>query len=339
MFKKLLFVLMVALIAISCSQEKKEYTIAFYNVENLFDTIDDSNTWDEDFTPNGKLSYTADRYQKKLDNLSSVISSINTNTPPAIIGLCEVENRAVLEALTKQPKLEGANYGIAHTDSPDGRGIDCALLYNKDDFNYIGHDVISINYTWEEKYKTRDILHVKGTLANSDTLHFFVNHWPSRRGGLQVSEKKRVFVAEQLRLAVDRLQDKNPQAKIIIMGDFNDEPNNKSVTEALLATNNKNTENPKALYNLMYDLQQQGKGTYSYKNNWNMLDNLIVSNSLINNPDGLQTNHQAGRIFTEEWICYEPSEGVFLPSRSYAGPKYFGGYSDHFPVYFQLNKK
>lgn len=155
---------------------------------------------------------------------------------------------------------------------------------------------------------------------------------------MEKSEKNRVFVAQQLRLAVDKLQDNNPLAKIIIMGDFNDEPNNKSVTEALHANNNKNTDNPKALYNLMYDLHQQGKGSYSYKGNWNMLDNLIVSNSLISNTDGFHTNHQAGRIFTEEWICYQPKEGVFLPSRSYAGPMYYGGYSDHFPVYFQLSK-
>jgi endonuclease/exonuclease/phosphatase family metal-dependent hydrolase len=323
---------MVALVAFSCSQEKKEYTIAFYNVENLFDTINDPATWDDDFTPEGKLEYTTKRYQNKLVNLSNVLSSIDKNNLPAIIGLCEVENRSVLDALIGQDKLKDAEYGIAHTDSPDARGIDCALLYKKNEFKYLNHNTIGIHF------KTRDILHVQGILGAADTLDIFVNHWPSRIGGIAKSEKNRVFVAEQLKLAVNKLQEKNPKAKIIIMGDFNDEPNNKSTEEALAATNNTNTSNPKALYNLMYDLKLQGKGTYNYKGNWNMLDNLIVSNSLISNTDGIHTNHKAGRIFTEEWICYKNSDGLSLPSRSYAGPRYFGGYSDHFPVYFQLSR-
>ncbi|BAX81262.1 endonuclease/exonuclease/phosphatase family protein [Labilibaculum antarcticum] len=338
MLKKLLFFLMVALIAFSCSQEKKEYTIAFYNVENLFDTINDPDTRDDDFTPEGKLEYTAERYQKKLTNLSSVLSSINKNSFPAIIGLCEIENRSVLDALIGQDKLKDAEYGIAHTDSPDARGIDCALLYKKNEFKYLNHNTIGIHFPNEPNFKTRDILYVQGILGAADTLNIFVNHWPSRIGGMEKSEKNRVFVAEQLKLAVNKLQEKNPKAKIIIMGDFNDEPNNKSAEEALAATNNTNTSNPKALYNLMYDLKLEGKGTYNYKGNWNMLDNLIVSNSLISNTDGIHTNHKSGRIFTEEWICYKNPDGLSLPSRSYAGPRYFGGYSDHFPVYFQLSR-
>lgn len=337
MFRNLLLILAVALIAFSCSQEKKEYTIAFYNVENLFDTINDPNTWDDDFTPEGKLKYTSKRYLKKLTNLSSVLSSIDKNGFPSIIGLCEVENRQVVEALINQKKLKTADYAIAHTDSPDGRGIDCALLYKKSDFKCLNHDVIGIQFPNMPKFKTRDILHVHGILGAKDTLDLFVNHWPSRIGGMEKSEKYRVFVAEQLKLAVTKLQEKNPNAKIIIMGDFNDEPTNKSAKITLGATNNKDTSNPKALYNLMYDLKIKGKGTYNYKGNWNMLDNLIVSNSLITNTNGLHTNHQAAKIFTQEWFCYKPKDGVLLPSRSYAGPKYFGGYSDHFPVYFQLS--
>ncbi|MDQ1771986.1 hypothetical protein GQR60_04880 [Labilibaculum sp. A4] len=337
MLKKLLFVLMVALIAFSCSQEKKEYTIAFYNVENLFDTLNDPNTRDDDFTPEGKLEYTAERYQKKLVNLSSVLSSIDKNNFPAIIGLCEVENRSVLEALISQEKLKSADYGIAHTESPDRRGIDCALLYQKNKFKYLSHDIIGIHFPDEPNYKTRDILHVEGILGSNDTLHLFVNHWPSRIGGAEKSEKNRVFVAEQLKIAVNKLQEKNPNAKIIIMGDFNDEPNNKSAEEILAATNNKDTSNPEALYNLMYDLKINGKGTYNYKGDWNMLDNLIVSNSLISNTKGLHTNHQAGKIFNADWICHKTPKGILVPNRTYAGPKYFGGYSDHFPVYFQLS--
>ncbi|WP_372751971.1 hypothetical protein [Labilibaculum sp.] len=334
--KKILFVFTVALLAVSCSQEKKEYTLAFYNVENLFDTINDPNTWDDDFTPEGKLEYSSKRYENKLLHLSEVLSSINKKELPAIIGLCEIENRSVLEDLISQKKLKKGDYSIVQTDSPDGRGIDCALLYQKSTFKALSQNFIGIHIPTEPNYKTRDILHVKGVFAAKDTLDIFVNHWPSRRGGMKESEKYRVFVATQLKKAVDQIQKKNLNANIIIMGDFNDEPTNKSAEEILCATNNKDTSKPEALYNLMYDLKMQGKGSYNYRGNWNMLDNIIVSNSLLSNTNGLHTNHQNGKIFTEKWICYQNEDGTYVPSRSYSGPKYYGGYSDHFPVYFQL---
>jgi predicted extracellular nuclease len=334
--KNLLLVLTVALLAFSCSQEKKEYSIAFYNVENLFDTLNDPNTWDDDFTPDGKLEYTKKRYENKLTHLSEVLSSINKNELPAIIGLCEIENRSVLEDLIDQEKLKKGKYGIVQTDSPDARGIDCALLYQKSAFKPLNQNFIGIHFPSEPNFKTRDILHVQGVLAAKDTLDIFVNHWPSRRGGMEESEKYRVFVAEQLKMALTQVQKKNPDAKIIIMGDFNDEPTNKSAEEILGATNKKDSSNPEELYNLMYDLKMDGKGSYNYQGNWNMLDNLIVSNSLLTNTKGLHTNHDAGKIFTEEWFCYQNPNGIYVPSRSYSGPKYYGGYSDHFPVYFQI---
>ena len=336
MFKNLSFLIVVALFAFSsCMTEKKECTVVFYNVENLFDTIDNPNKWDDDFTPEGKLKFNTERYQNKLIKLSQVLSSIDQDELPAIIGLCEVENRTVLEDLINEEKLVAGNYGIAHTESPDKRGIDCALLYKKDDFKYLNHSVIGIQFPWEPDYKTRDILYVEGIMGK-DTLHLFVNHWPSRRGGQEKSEKNRVFVAEQLKLAVDKLQEKNQKAKIIIMGDFNDEPDNRSAFETLAASNDKNSNNPGKLYNLMYDLDVQGKGTYNYRGNWNMLDNIVVSNSLLSNTGGFHTTHEAGRIYSEEWICYKNTEGVLVPSRTYGGPNYYGGYSDHFPIYFQL---
>jgi predicted extracellular nuclease len=337
MLKKLLFIIPVAFLLYSCKVEKKEYTVAFYNVENLFDTINDPIKWDDDFTPEGKLKYDSKRYLNKLEKLANVLSTIDTVNLPSVIGLCEVENRTVLEDLKVQKGLETGNYGIAHTESPDKRGIDCALLYKKDDFTYLNHNVIDIEFPWEPEYETRDILHVKGIMGK-DTLHIFVNHWPSRRGGQEKSEKNRVFVAQQLKKAVENIQSKNENAKIIIMGDFNDEPNNVSVTESLEATNNKNGDKASDLYNLMYDLKADGKGTYNYRGNWNMLDHLIVSNALINSKKGLHTDYNAGSIFKEEWICYKNKDGVYLPSRTFAGPKYYGGYSDHFPVYFKLKK-
>lgn len=338
MFRKLLLLISVTLILFSCSEQKKEYTIAFYNVENLFDTINDPIKWDDDFTPEGKLKFTSERYEDKLEKLSKVLSAIDSLSLPTIIGLCEIENRLVIEDLCKEKALIDANYKIAHAESPDKRGIDCALIYKSEDFKYLNHEVIGIQFPWEPNYTTRDILHVEGILGRKDTVHIFVNHWPSRRGGQEKSEKNRVFVAEQLRKSIDQIQDKNPLAKIIIMGDFNDEPNNVSVTNTLNAGNNQSSTNPSDLYNLVYNMDVKGKGTYNYRGNWNMLDHLIVSNSLINQEKGLTTSYDAARIFNEDWICYKNKDGVLIPSRTYGGPNYYGGYSDHFPVYFKITE-
>jgi endonuclease/exonuclease/phosphatase family metal-dependent hydrolase len=337
MIKKILFFSIIALFIGSCTLQEKKHNVVFYNVENLFDTINHPEKRDDDFTPKGRYKYSSERYQKKLEKLSKVLATIDSTKLPSVIGLCEVENRLVLEDLIKQKALLKGNYGIAHTESPDKRGIDCAFLYNKNDFQYISHNVISIQFPWEPNYKTRDILHVTGKMEKEE-LHFFINHWPSRRGGQEKSEKNRVFVAEQLKKAVDKIQSEDENAKIIIMGDFNDEPNNKAVIETLEAGNNKNLKNPSDLYNLMYDLDLAGKGTYNYRGNWNMLDNLIVSNSLLKDTKGLHTSFDAGKIYQAEWICYKNRKGIFVPSRTYGGPNYYGGFSDHFPVYFQLKK-
>jgi len=338
MLRKSFFLLLVALVTFSCSKEKKEYTFAFYNVENLFDTINDSNTRDDDFTPEGKLQYTSERYQNKLDKISKVISLLDNGKSPSLIGLCEIENQKVLENLIQDKNLNTAHYKIAHTESPDKRGIDCALLYNSNDFKVINQEVIGIQFPWEPEYKTRDILHIQGILGDQDTLHIFVNHWPSRRRGQKKSEKNRMFVASQLRASVDKIQNKNSLAKIIIMGDFNDEPSDKAVVESLMASNKQNPEDPKSLYNLMFDKDAQGKGTYYFRGDWNMLDNLIVSNSLLTNKTGLHTSYDSGNIFSEKWICYKNKAGILTPNRTYGGPNYYGGYSDHFPVYFRLFK-
>ncbi|WP_282126230.1 endonuclease/exonuclease/phosphatase family protein [Marinifilum flexuosum] len=336
MFRKLLLLISVAFVIASCNQQTKDYTVAFYNVENLFDTINHPEKWDDDFTPEGKLKFNGERYQDKLEKLAQVLSSMDTLRLPSIIGLCEIENKKVIEDLCKQETLIEGNYGIAHSESPDKRGIDCALIYKKEDFKYLKHEAIYIQFPWEPNYKTRDILYVEGIIG-TDTVHIFVNHWPSRRGGLEKSEKNRVFVAEQLKSAVDGIQTKNPTAKIIIMGDFNDEPTNKSVSQTLNAGNNQNSSNPSYLYNLVYNMDAKGEGTYNYRGNWNMLDNLIVSNSLLNDKNGLHTSFDAGKIFKEEWICYKNKKGILVPSRTYGGLNYYGGYSDHFPVYFKIS--
>ncbi|RXQ93975.1 endonuclease [Ancylomarina salipaludis] len=339
MLKKALLLFAVALICLSSfAKGKKDITVVFYNVENLFDTINNPDKRDNDFTPMGKLQWNTKRYNDKISKLSYVLSSIDKEELPALVGLCEIENKDVLEDLIDQEKLKDGKYKIAHSESPDKRGIDCALIYQKSRFKYIKHETISIEFPWEKEYKTRDILYVQGLVGRKDTLNIFVNHWPSRRGGQEKSEPNRIFVAQQLKKAVDKIQAKNPFAKIIIMGDFNDEPTDKAVAEVLKAGNNRDTDNPMQLFNLMYDMKINGEGTYNYRGTWNMLDNLIVSNSLLNGSRGYQTLHNAGRIYRDKWICFKNKKGILTPNKTYGGTKYYGGFSDHFPVYFKLKR-
>ncbi|MEA3317292.1 MAG: hypothetical protein U9R54_04990 [Bacteroidota bacterium] len=342
--KNLLMILSIVVLFTNtgCTQISKynksdNFTVAFYNVENLFDTIDSPNTWDTEFTPEGKKKWNTERYNKKLNDIGKVLSSINKNELPEIVGLCEIENKSVLKDLIRTKTLNKNNYNIIHEDSRDGRGIDVALLYNKKEFKYISHKKIEINFEKDTKYKTRDILYVKGIASKTDTLHIFVNHWKSRSGGQKETEYKRIAIAKVLRENTDKILTNNKDAKIIIMGDLNDEPTNKSVRYVLGASENLNDK--ENLFNLMYDLDSQGKGTHSYNSKWNMLDNLIVSKALINNTNGYSVKENTGHIFREDFIMfYHAKAGMKIPNRTYGGPNYYGGYSDHLPVYFILNK-
>lgn len=330
--KKFHLVFVLALVVLfSCKQEKGTMTIAFYNVENLFDTADDPIKKDEEFTPEGSKKWDQKRYEKKLDDLAKVLSSIDSIKLPAIIGFCEVENRKVVEDLVQTGKLAKANYKIAHIESPDIRGIDVALAYQNKQFKFVSQEAIPINFEDAPDYKTRDILHVTGELKGEDT-HIFVNHWPSRIGGLEQSEPRRTFVASVLKTKVDEILAEDPSANIIIMGDMNDEPDNKSLFETLAA---KSPGTNSELINLMLPLDKENKGTYNYRNNWNMLDNLVVSKSLLDEK-GLDVVGKEGHIFRKEWMEFKNPKGDIYPDRTYGGPNYYGGISDHFPVYCVL---
>ncbi len=331
----LLFFIVIILLS-ACDKPQKKFTVAFYNVENLFDTINTPKKHDDEFTPTGWLQYTSKRYQKKLKNISKVIAAIDSVYLPTLVGLCEIENRGVLIDLVNQPALKQGDYDIVHIESPDRRGIDCALLYQKQHFKFLEKTAIGINFPNDPEHKTRDILYVKGILK-TDTMHIFINHWPSRIGGQERSEPSRVFVAQQLRKAVTAIQNKNSRANVIIMGDFNDEPINIAVTQTL-QSGNKKTDDTKYLYNLTYDLKLQNKGSYNYKGRWNMLDNIIVSNELILDKKSLHTYHNSCSVFQPKWICFRKRNNKYVPNRTYAGREYYGGYSDHFPVYFILTK-
>lgn len=337
--KNINFTVMVVLLSLflSCSTErynaKRNITMVFYNVENLYDTIDDPRTNDNEFLPDSEKKWTPERYQKKLEDISKVLSSINSHELPEIIGLCEVENKQVLEDLSKTRKLASGKYQIVHYDSPDFRGIDCALLYRPDEFKVIESSPIKVAFTDDNNYTTRDILYVKGETNNREEFHVFVNHWPSRIGGNDQTEPKRIVVAQILKSKIDSVQNVNPEANIVIMGDMNDEPSNKSLSK-IIGAKSPDVENAEFI-NLMFPAHNDKRGSYNYRGNWNMLDNIVVSSNLLDDQ-GFKVIGNQGDVFHEEWMENISRDGVMYPNRTYGGPNYYGGVSDHFPVYFML---
>ncbi len=330
----------------SFGQERKDYniyTLAFYNVENLFDTEDDPLTFDDDRTPLGKDVWTQEKYQDKIKNISKVLSEIgliNTKTAPAIIGVCEVENLQVLQDLVDHPNLAKFNYQIIHYDSPDRRGIDVALLYQSSLFTpEESQSRRLLIYELEDPSKrvyTRDQLVVSGNL-NGETINIIVNHWPSRSGGEAKSNYKREKAAYLNKQIIDSLYQVNPYAKIISMGDFNDDPTNKSFKKVLKTSNNRKTIKVQELYNPMESMVKQGKGSLAYRDAWNLFDQILVSESLLGSRGGLQF-YQAG-IFNVPYLITQSGQYKGYPFRSYDYSGYTGGYSDHFPVFMYLVKE
>ena len=310
----LIFIVFCILGFQSCKKNENKIqgnlTFVFYNVENLFDITDQPGKNDEEFTPAGEKHWNQDRYLKKLEDLSRVLSSVNEKELPEIIGLCEVENEKVISDLKNTDKLASGNYRIVHYESPDVRGIDCALLYRPDEFQIINRYPIHVGFVDEPDYKTRDILYVKGKAKNEEEFHIFINHWPSRTGGTSESEKERIEVAALLRSKIDSVFNVNSKANIVVMGDMN-------------------------LVNLMYPDDLQGKGSYHFQGEWNMLDNLIISSGLLDD-EGYKSLDKKGFIFHEAWMEYKNNDGISAPNRTYGGSRYYGGVSDHFPVCFGL---
>lgn len=299
--------------------------IAFWNVENLFDTINDPNTNDEDFLPAGKLKWNSQRYNDKLGKLSKMILELNGGNGPDLLGVAEIENRTVLEDLTQKTNLKDKEYGIVHYDSPDKRGIDVALLYKKKNFSVLDSRTIAVSIP-KDTFFTRDILLVKGILNKKDTLYIFVNHWPSRRGGKEASDEKRQHAANCLGNAEDSLLKLNPNAEILAMGDFNDEPTDPSIRSLV---NSKTS-----LVNLMDSLKASGDGSYHYKKEKNLIDQFLVTKSL---QEKKTYCVMLAHIFKADWAIGENYKGDPPgPLHTYAGSRYIGGYSDHFPVYVDL---
>ncbi len=345
MISRLLFFFLITGLAGSYSQHPdSSYTgifpIVFYNVENLFDTIDEPFKNDDEFAPEGSKHWNTKRYYKKLNDISRVLTTITRPIPPAIMGFAEVENEKVLNDLFATGSLDTVSYGFAMTESRDIRGIDVALAWNTKRFDVIYNAAITVKFPFDTAILVRDILYVKGIIEDSDTLHIFVNHWKSRYGGKMETEPCRLYTAQLLKRIIDSVQIACNDARIIIMGDFNDEPTDKSLYSILQAGSKRKNIRDSDLYNLYYDIHNLNNGgTYYYKGNWNMLDNIIISCPLLTGP-GYHTDFDSGRICKQDFMMYyDRDKEVYIPNRTYGGNYYFGGISDHLPVYFELNKE
>ena len=328
-------------------QEKKSYkaiTVAFYNLENLFDYENDPFTFDDDRTPEGKDRWTAAHYNKKLIDVSKVLSEVGTDLTgesPLIIGLCEIENQRVLQDLVSQEILKSKNYGIIHFDSPDRRGVDVALLYKKGLFTPITYKAVPlVLYDIENPSKreyTRDQLLVTGLLEN-ERFHIIVNHWPSRRGGEESSRYKRMKAAALNKRIIDSLFSIDPYSKIITMGDLNDDPIDVSLKEVLGTSDNQNEVPLKGLFNPMEGMFNKGLGTLAYRDRWSLFDQIILSRELIGKDFSSYRFYKAG-IYNKAYLVQESGPYKGYPFRTYSGSTYQGGFSDHFPVYICLIKE
>lgn len=314
------------------------FRIMFYNVENLFDTEDDPSTNDNEFTPEGNRHWTSKRLDNKTNRLSQVIIAAGEGNLPTIIGLCEVENSTALNKLLEGTPLWNLGYRSIHQESPDLRGIDVALLFDQNRFSPITYKAITVSDTNNSNFKTRDILYVKGILSN-DTIHLFVNHWPSKYGGVLKSEPKRFLAAGILRSNVDSLLNQNNKAKIILMGDFNDTPIDPSIVEILNAKSLNKEISDTSMYNLAYDLCKKGKGSHKYQAYWNLIDQIIVSGNLLTDDCGsIKTHNKSLTIFDAPFLLEDDKKYLNQkPNRTYIGYKYHGGFSDHLPVYIDLH--
>ena len=308
------------------------FTVAFYNLENLFDTKDDLYTNDDGFLPNSERRWTEKRYRKKLRKLGYTISKIGLKAarkPPVIVGLAEVENEGVVQDLIQSKFLKDHSYDYVHYDSPDERGIDTAMIYDTQYFEVIRSEVHSLKLLDEngEIDHTRDILEVEGFI-NGEIIHLLVNHWPSRREGTDETAHKRMTASERLVEIVNNLTAKNPDVKIIIMGDFNDDPGCQSI---------KNLINQTDIYNPMDVLLSYSRGSLSYRLKWNLFDQVMFTTNFFEFKKNAHSFSRAN-IFDEQFLKQFKGKYRGNPFRTYVGRKYKGGYSDHFPVYLLLKK-
>ena len=323
----------------SANAQDKQYSVSvvgFYNLENLFDTINQPDVNDEEFTPDGSNLYTPLVYRDKLGKLEQVLSDIGTDFTPdglSVFGVAEIENESVLKDLANQPKLKPRRYQIVHYNSPDERGIDVALMYNPKYLKVIYSHSLNVplkNSNGTPRH-TRDVLYVYG-MYNGEPMHFFVNHWPSRRGGEEASAPARASAASVSKRVIDSLMKIDPQTKVFVMGDLNDDPTSPSVAKVLGAKGEIKSVKDGELYNPWVDFINRGIGTLAYNDSWNLFDQIILSSGFLKKEQKGFFFH-AAHIFNKQFMVTKTGRYKGYPMRTFDGNIYNGGYSDHFPTY------
>ncbi len=314
--------------------------IGFWNVENLYDTLNDQWKNDEEFTPAGANAWNGERYRTKIEHLADALSQMAVDVTPdglAIFGLCEVENKSVVQDLVRSPKLKARNYRFVHIEGPDARGIDPSFVYNPAYFQVKKSCAYPVKLVTDSMHKTRDILLVSGSFLG-EALTVLVNHWPSRRGGEDESRVNRNAAAKALRRITDSITASNPAMKILLMGDFNDDPVNESMKLVVGTYSDLSKMEKGKLFNPMEKLFAEGIGTLAWHDNWNLFDQILLNQLFV--PDNYGTwQYYAVRVFNKHFLKNVLGKFKGYPYRSYTGPRYTGGYSDHFPVYIVLAKE
>ncbi len=325
-----------------CQAEKQVQAaiVGFYNLENLFDTIDDAAINDEEFLPDGANRWDSEKYLTKLERLSEVIDAIGKEDTPdglAVLGISEIENISVIEDLVNTPRLRPYHFKIVHYDSPDRRGIDVGFIYREKYFEVTNSASYRLVIRDRPDFRTRDQLVVSGLLLG-DPVHIIVNHWPSRRGGEKASRPLRNAAAGLSRHIADSLLLLDPEAKIIMMGDLNDNPTNESVKLIMRARGDEQRLRKGDFYNPMYKMYKQGLGSNAWRDTWSLFDQAIVSQGLLGD-DYRSLKFFKAVIFNEGFLIQKEGRYKGYPWRTFGGGVWMGGYSDHFPVYLLLLKE
>lgn len=341
--KKSFVLFLLLFFGITLSYAQKDYVIGFYNLENLFDTYDDPMKNDEEFLPDGANKWTEVKYRKKLHNMAKVISEMAKANGMfhTVLGVSEIENRMVLEDLIMQPELMPANFQIVHYDSPDNRGVDVAMLYRPDQFEYIDSESIPFTMDGYDNFKTRDILMVYGRIAGEE-FAIYVAHLPSRVGGKGGDLRSRG--AEIIREHSLDMMKEHPGIKVVVMGDMNDDPFNDSMAKVLGARlDPEDVVNPEDMFNPFWRLLNEGFGSNGYQDVWSLFDQIIVNGSLLNAEEGLHIKPLGkkgyyGVVFRRPFMIAQKGQYRNYPLRTFSNGAFINGYSDHLPTFIVVGE-
>ncbi len=329
--------LLIGLNAIYAQVTPNKAIIGFYNVENLFDTLNDPNKNDEQFLPDGDYQWTSERYLHKLDRLSQVIADMaRMDGGLVVLGVSEVENEQVLLDLAATERLRPFGFKVCHHESPDRRGVDVSFLYNPKRFRIIDTAAFPLVVPNQPQFISRDQWLMTGVLDNTDTLYLLVNHWPSKAGGEKRSLPGRLAAGTLSHDIAANIMARHPGAKFILMGDLNDTPDSKAIMESLGTRTNTKSLGPNDLYNPMWKMYRDGIGSYAYRDSWEMLDNMVISGGLVFPSKGYKFH--SAHVFRRDYLFTKSGSYAGYPFRMFAGGVYQGGYSDHLPVYIILTK-